>query len=176
VRDGDRRPRDSFSSRGEFVSLRASGLLRSETVIVHGTALEASDFAAMRAAGAKLVWSPLSNLLLYGKTANVSEALARGVLVSLGTDWAPSGSPTLLEELKVADLLVVSGSARNPYRSLIDATERDVRLVTVGGDPLAGDVGVVRSLKGGDFETVRSERGRFSKAIDVTKARAPTGP
>ena len=31
------------------------------------------------------------------------DALAAGVLVSLGTDWAPSGSPNLLTELKVAD-------------------------------------------------------------------------
>ena len=53
--------------------------------------------------GAKLVWSPLSNLLLYGKTAAVYDALAAGVLVSLGTDWTPSGSPNLLTELKVAD-------------------------------------------------------------------------
>jgi hypothetical protein len=52
------------------------------TVIIHGNGLEAEDFAAMRAApstrfdgtgdglGAKLVWSPLSNLLLYGQTAS----------------------------------------------------------------------------------------------------------
>ena len=49
--------------------------------------------------GAKLIWSPLSNLLLYGKTTNVYEALAEGVLVSLGTDWNPSGSRNLLGEL-----------------------------------------------------------------------------
>ena len=48
--------------------------------------------------GAKLVWSPLSNLLLYGKTTAVYDALAAGVLVSLGTDWTPSGSANLLAE------------------------------------------------------------------------------
>jgi hypothetical protein len=36
--------------------------------------------------GAKLVWSPLSNLMLYGLTTNVYQALAARVLVSLGTD------------------------------------------------------------------------------------------
>jgi 5-methylthioadenosine/S-adenosylhomocysteine deaminase len=115
VRDADRRAGDATSSRAEFDVLKAKGLLTDATVIVHGTGLEASDFAEMAAApsartdgagdgrGAKLVWSPLSNLLLYGKTTDVYDALAAGVLVSLGTDWTPSGSANLLAELKVAD-------------------------------------------------------------------------
>jgi hypothetical protein len=77
VRDGSRRPEDTFSSRAELDALVAKGLLTDMTVVVHGTALERTDFAALRAAptirddgvgdgrGAKLVWSPLPNLLLY---------------------------------------------------------------------------------------------------------------
>ena len=114
VRDGDRRPGDPASSRAEFATLKAKELLNDTTVIVHGAGLEPEDFIDMAQApaaraghgdgrGAKLVWSPLSNLLLYGKTAAVYDALAAGVLVSLGTDWTPSGSPNLLTELKVAD-------------------------------------------------------------------------
>src|SRR4029079_3211772 len=102
VRDGERRPGDCYSSVAELRDLRHVVLLSDETVIVHGTAFERRDFARMRRArsprddgrgdglGAKLVWSPLSNLLLYGHTANVYEALAEGVTVSLGTDWSPS--------------------------------------------------------------------------------------
>ena len=105
VRDADRRPGDTFSSRAEFAALQAKGLLTDTTVIIHGTALEPADFAAMHAAptvrtygvthgrGAKLVWSPQSNLVLYGKTTNVDDALAACVLVSLGTDWTPSEPP-----------------------------------------------------------------------------------
>jgi len=116
VRDAERRPGDPISSRAEFATLQAKGLLTDATVILHGVGLEPEDFAAMSAApsirldrsgdglGAKLVWSPLSNLLLYGRTASVYEALAAGVLVSLGTDWSPSGSRNLLDELKVADI------------------------------------------------------------------------
>jgi hypothetical protein len=44
---------------------------------------------------------------------------------------------------------VEPGVAASPYRSLIDATERDVRLVLVGGDPLVGDVDVLGRLKPG---------------------------
>jgi 5-methylthioadenosine/S-adenosylhomocysteine deaminase len=259
VRDADRRVGDTFSSRAEFATLNAKGLLTDMTVIIHGTALERSDFAEMRAApsirsdgvgdgrGAKLVWSPLSNLLLYGKTTNVYDALAEGVLVSLGTDWTPSGSRTLLHELKVADIALrdnrilgpsrdkvpafaASGKrgheqqlaeealdrelvdmvTRNPaltlrwydkvgsieagkladlmlirrppqspplglaptvYRDLIDAGERQVELVLVGGEPLAGDAQLMETLKPGDYETVTSAAAGFEKGVDVTTTR-----
>ena len=263
VRDGQRRPGDAFSSRSEFAALVSKGLLTDMTVIVHGNGLEPADFAAMRAAptirldgsgdglGAKLVWSPLSNLLLYGQTALVYHALQAGVLVSLGTDWSPSGSRNLLGELKIADLalrdvrllgadrelipelgvagktveeveaaeraldellvrMVTTNPARtlrwdhevgtievgkiadllvitapthpsaedlpnSPYRNLIDATERDVRLVLVNGEPLAGDVPLMATLKPGDYEIVTSVAGGFQKAVDVTKPNVPRG-
>jgi 5-methylthioadenosine/S-adenosylhomocysteine deaminase len=258
VREGDRRPGDSISSRVEFAVLKGMHLLTDATVIVHGVGLEPEDFSEMAHApaaradgisdgrGAKLVWSPLSNLLLYGRTAAVYDALAAGVLVSLGTDWTPSGSPNLLTELKVADralrddmllggrrylvpalalgqsndddgiaeraldqllvemvtinpakavrwddqvgsieigkvadLLVIEapptydpddGIPESPYRRLIDATERDVELVIVGGMPQAGDTAVMAALKPADFEVVASRAGCFEKAIDVTAA------
>ena len=244
-------------------------------MIVHGVALEPQDFAEMRAApsiradrsgdglGAKLVWSPLSNLLLYGRTANVYDALAMNVLVSLGTDWSPSGSRNLLGELKIADIALrdpaILGLGRNrisslssnqrdhdsaedaereldkllvdmvtrnpakavrwydqlgsiepgktadlfvitepvrprsvhrrggnpgwsavgippsPYRSLIDATERDVRLVLVGGDPLVGDVALMQQLKPGESDTITANSGCYQKAVDVTKTETPKG-
>jgi 5-methylthioadenosine/S-adenosylhomocysteine deaminase len=248
VRDGDRRPGDTISSRAEFADLTARNLLTDATVIVHGVGLEPEDFSEMAHApaaradgvgdgrGAKLVWSPLSNLLLYGKTTAVDEALAAGVLVSLGTDWTPSGSPNLLTELKVADrvlreasllgdrdgsaaaaldqllvemvtinpamavrwndqvgsievgktadLLVIEapnppggnqGVPESSYRRLIDATERDVELVMVGGAAQAGDVGVMSSLKPGDYEVISSDAGCFDKAIDVTSPSIPGG-
>jgi hypothetical protein len=46
----------------------------------------------------------LSNLLLYGQTALIYHALREGVTISLGTDWSPSGSRNLLDELKIADI------------------------------------------------------------------------
>jgi len=54
------------------------------------------------------------------------------------------------------------------YRALIDATERDVSLVLVGGEPLAGDIEFMSVLKPGDFEIVTSTVGGFAKAVDVT--------
>lgn len=255
VRDEDRRPEDTFSSRAEFATLQAKGLLTDTTVVIHGTALEPPDFAAMRAApsvrtdavtdgrGAKLVWSPLSNLVLYGKTTHVYDAIAAGVLVSLGTDWTPSGSRSLLHELKiadvalrdprilggargqipgfdgqhgddaldqaladmvtrnpalalrwddkvgsieegkVADLLLLRRTTRSPggprsvYRELIDATDANVELVLVGGQPRAGDTGLMTALRPNTCEIVTSSASGFSKAVDVvtTPAGAETG-
>jgi hypothetical protein len=140
VPDRDRRPGDRYSSRAEFRALQAEHLLNDETVIIHGTALERSDFEAMRAArsprangsgdglGAKLVWSPLSNLLLYGETTNVYEALAAGVTVSLGTDWSPSGSGNLLEELKVADIVLHDRSLLGRFRRLVPSLHSEQAL------------------------------------------------
>ena len=56
----------------------------------------------MKDAGAKLVWSPQSNLRLYGETTLAAEALDVGVTMGLGADWLPSGSQSLLHEMKVA--------------------------------------------------------------------------
>ena len=89
----------------EFRAIKASGLLTSNLVAVHGVGLEKTHFEDMAKAGAKLVWSPLSNFLLYGKTADVKSARAAGVQISLAPDWAPSGSKSVLGELKVADLV-----------------------------------------------------------------------
>jgi 5-methylthioadenosine/S-adenosylhomocysteine deaminase len=88
---------------GEWATVKSLGLDRPELVMIHAAALTEADFAEAGAVGAKVVWSPLSNLLLYGKTTDVPAAMRKGVLVSLGSDWAPSGSANLLGELKVAD-------------------------------------------------------------------------
>jgi 5-methylthioadenosine/S-adenosylhomocysteine deaminase len=89
-------------SRREFQTLKQKGLLRAETVIIHGTAFGDAEFTEMGTAGAKLIWSPQSNRVLYGQTTDIRLALQRGVSVSLGIDWNPSGSDDVFGELRVA--------------------------------------------------------------------------
>lgn len=91
--------------RSEWDELKALGLDVPQAVLIHTTAFGPAEYAEVAQAGAKVIWSPLSNLLLYGKTDDVPSAMRAGVNVSLGTDWAPSGSANLLGELKVADLV-----------------------------------------------------------------------
>jgi cytosine/adenosine deaminase-related metal-dependent hydrolase len=69
---------------------------------IHAAGLLAEDFEVLAQHGGSIVWSPLSNLLLYGDTARVRAARQAGVRIGLGSDWSPSGSKNLLGELKVA--------------------------------------------------------------------------
>jgi cytosine/adenosine deaminase-related metal-dependent hydrolase len=71
---------------------------------IHCTALQPDDFARMADNGASMVWSPLSNLLLYGGTADIAAAKRAGLTLGLGSDWSVSGSKGLLGELKAAQL------------------------------------------------------------------------
>lgn len=69
---------------------------------IHAAGLLPEDLAVLAQHGGAIVWSPLSNLLLYGATARVDVAKQAGVRISLGSDWSPSGSKNLFGELKVA--------------------------------------------------------------------------
>ena len=69
---------------------------------IHAAGLLPEDFDVLAAHGGAMIWSPLSNLLLYGATARVDAAKQAGVRIGLGSDWSPSGSKNLLGELKVA--------------------------------------------------------------------------
>lgn len=89
-------------SRAEFTDLVSKNLLTRATVMVHGTALVDAHHMQAGAAMAKIVWSPRSNVLLYGDTTDVRTALSRGVLVSLAPDWTPSGAPDMFQELRFA--------------------------------------------------------------------------
>lgn len=89
-------------ARAEFATLKQKGLLTAQTAIIHGTALGEAEFQEMAQVGAKLIWSPQSNLTLYGQTTRIPLALEHGVPVSLGVDWNPTGSDDIFEELRAA--------------------------------------------------------------------------
>ncbi|HTL09177.1 MAG TPA: amidohydrolase family protein [Chitinophagaceae bacterium] len=72
---------------------------------IHCVALNEEDYKIMKQARASVVWSPLSNLLLYGKTADVKAAVKNDITIGLGSDWSPSGSKNLFGECKVARLV-----------------------------------------------------------------------
>lgn len=104
-------------SRDEFADLKGALLLTAATVLIHGSALLEADLEEVLDAGAKLVWSPQSNLRLYGSTTLAAKALELGIPMAIGADWQPSGSPSLLAELKVARrALEVQGLAVGPQR------------------------------------------------------------
>jgi 5-methylthioadenosine/S-adenosylhomocysteine deaminase len=165
---------------------------------IHAAGLLPEDFAVLASHGASMVWSPLSNLLLYGATARVDAAKQAGVAIALGSDWSPTGSKNLLGELKVAwlhsqhalngqfsardlvgmatceaarilkwdkvigtieagkraDLIVIEGTAADPYDALIRARETDLQLVMINGIARYGAPEVMRQLAPND-QTIR---------------------
>ncbi len=77
-------------------------LLGPRTSIVHGIGLKASDIGLLAVKRSGLIWSPRSNVSLYGDTASVPTYVRMGVNVALGIDWVISGSMNMLRELKCA--------------------------------------------------------------------------
>jgi 5-methylthioadenosine/S-adenosylhomocysteine deaminase len=90
-------------AQSEFGLLKGAQLLTPKTVIIHGVGLGTADFTDMAKVGAPLVWSPRSNMVLYGETTDVVTALQQGVTVALAPDWSPTGSTNMFAELKYAN-------------------------------------------------------------------------
>jgi 5-methylthioadenosine/S-adenosylhomocysteine deaminase len=202
----------------EFPALKSICLLRSETAIIHGSALTPAQLDEVAAAGTKLIVAPTGNFLYYGDTADIPGAVQRGIPVSLSTDWSPAGDKNLLASLKslslindtlwagaltdrqmvemvtthpartlnwcdrvgslrtgmFADLAVIAGNPAQPFRAPIEATEEDLWLTVVDGDPLYGRPDWMAQLKPGDYETVGSACG-FQVGLDVTDPSVPRG-
>jgi imidazolonepropionase-like amidohydrolase len=103
VHVGEGKPGDAASAR-EFRMLakRGDGFLRAGVSVIHGVALGKPELKQMADAGMGLIWSPRSNIELYGATTDVRAAKELGVRIALAPDWSPSGSDGLIEELKYA--------------------------------------------------------------------------
>ena len=99
VAEGDAKDLESTL---EFSLLRGRSLLGPRTAVIHGVAFTQNDFRNMRSSATALVWSPRSNIELYGSTTDVIAAFREGVLVALAPDWAPSGSRNMLAEIQYA--------------------------------------------------------------------------
>ncbi len=87
----------------DYTDLEAAEGLLPTFIGIHCCAVGAGEWtkwAANNAGG--VVWSPLSNIVLYAQTTLIDDVRAQGVRVCLGSDWGPSGTKNLLGEMKVA--------------------------------------------------------------------------
>lgn len=92
------------SAAEEYYILEGRGLLKPGVVVIHGVALSPQNFSSMAKAGVGFVWSPRSNIVLYGDTANIAAAKAAGLTLAIAPDWSPTGSVGLLGELTFASI------------------------------------------------------------------------
>ena len=86
--------------------------------LVHGVATDGDDYAVMREFDVTLVWSPRSNLALYGETIDIAGALDGGVRIALSTDWSPSGSFHMREEVSCARRAASAAGVEVPAEAL----------------------------------------------------------
>jgi large repetitive protein len=118
-------------------------LLEPQSAFIHSIGLGPLDYSGMAAQSTTLIWSPRSNITLYGNTAVVTEADRMGVLIALGTDWMPTGSMNMQRELHCADSL--NQDYYNGY-----FTDRDLwRMATLNAAQAAATDDVIGALQPG---------------------------
>lgn len=126
-------------SRQHFENLNNHDLLQPTLIGIHSLALSRGDLVTMGNKGCKVVWSPFSNLLLYGQTLDLNALKESGVPFSIGCDWSPSGGKNMLVELKVA--MFENKRQGSPFNSIdlvAAATRKPAEIL--GWDHLLGSV------------------------------------
>ncbi|MBN2724881.1 MAG: amidohydrolase family protein [Deltaproteobacteria bacterium] len=88
-------PRDN---RHQGVNLLSWGT----TILIHSIPLFDRQIQDCVDMNAKIVWSPSSNLVLYGVTAPIQKFINAGLVVGIGPDWTVSGEDDMLAEMKYA--------------------------------------------------------------------------
>jgi 5-methylthioadenosine/S-adenosylhomocysteine deaminase len=125
------------NARSAFLALQNSQgdwAISSALAGIHCAGLLPEDFAVLGQRGGSMVWSPLSNLLLYGGTANIAAAKSAGVPIGLGSDWSPTGSKNLLHELKIIKVANEVGGLGLTDRELVSmVTRTPASIVKWGG-------------------------------------------
>jgi 5-methylthioadenosine/S-adenosylhomocysteine deaminase len=152
--EGSSKNERSVAELGKLVGMNG---LTPATVLIHGTALSEDQLGDVHDAGAKLVWSPQSNLRLYGETTKAAHAIDLGIPVGLGADWLPSGSTSLLAEMQVARRCLTDQSGRDPgARKLVDMVTRDAAKIA-GLEDTLGTLAAGRSADLAVFERERDD-------------------
>ncbi|MBX3618072.1 amidohydrolase family protein [Nitrosomonas sp.] len=127
------------TARKHFLSLKLTNdewAITRQLAGIHCAGLTAEDFDLYGEHNGAMIWSPLSNLLLYGNTANIEAAKAAGVRIGIGSDWSPSGSKNLLGELKVARLVSQASGAVFSDRDIIAMATRNAAAILQWTDVL----------------------------------------
>jgi hypothetical protein len=96
---------DRYANNEMICTSISPDIVADNTAIVHAVGTTPAEAQVISDAKAQVIWSPRSNVVLYGSTAPVTLMDTLGVNLALGTDWLPSGSMNLLRELACAEYL-----------------------------------------------------------------------
>jgi len=149
-------------ARNEFLCLSSSAnggvdLTAANSAFIHLVGLTAQDALELAQNGTAHIWSPRTNISLYGNTAPVTLFHTLGVLIGMGTDWTPTGSINMLRELKCADYLnaVHFGSfftARDLWRMTTINNAVALRLAALVGSLSVGKFADIAIFNGTGYE------------------------
>lgn len=128
--------RDPRANRHQGINLLAAadGSYRGVGLLIHSMILTEAQMMEVRDSDAHVVWSPSSNLVLYGATAPIARMLELGLNIGLGPDWTVSGEDEMLSEMRVAHAYGRSESiaALTPERIWRMATQGSADAVGLG--------------------------------------------
>ena len=102
-------------AKSEFKLLLEKNLLKVNTLLINGIALEKSDFQQIAEAKASVCWCPGSNMFLIGKTLDVMTALEAKVNVTIGTGSTMAGGHSLFDEFRYAKRMCPQITAKQIY-------------------------------------------------------------
>ena len=138
--------------------------------IIHGCGINLAaddDFGFVKNNGISIIWSPVSNLLLYDDTPSFYRDLRNRkalneVNLCLGSDWSPSGSKHVFDESRFAADFLESKKA-----APVDEIRKDVfKMVTLNPAKLLGSkTGTIETGMFADF-FVLGEPNLYSYAND----------
>lgn len=162
---------DSYSRR-EFTEFKSfirdgikNGLFTKEDVMdthinfIHGCGIDLDDkddFLFIKEYGIGIIWSPVSNLLLYGDTPKAYNYIGDDdLLIGLGSDWSPSGSKHAWDECKFARTFLKKYASDTK-----NIDEAIMRAVTVNGAKMMGceRIGNIQVGAYADFFVLRSRQ------------------
>lgn len=89
----------------------------SRLTLIHGCGIDLNnddDIDFINQCSIRVVWSPVSNLLLYDDTPNYLLSKINPKLICLGSDWAPSGSKHVWDEAKFAQEFAIKHLYNRP--------------------------------------------------------------
>ncbi|MEZ4402259.1 MAG: lamin tail domain-containing protein [Kofleriaceae bacterium] len=145
----------------------SNDLVQPQTAIIHGISLRPFDYGVMALDGAALIWSPRSNITLYGDTAWAPVAARMGVQIALGTDWSATGSINLLRELACAD------SVNRTYWGGYFSDEALWKMVTENAAAVTATDDVIGTLVAGRVADITIFDGRVNTGYRAVIAAEP---
>jgi cytosine/adenosine deaminase-related metal-dependent hydrolase len=159
--------RDSRDNRHAGTSLLAAadGSYGETGLLIHAMSLTDAELLEAADTGASIVWSPSSNIVLYGATAPIARILELGITVGLGPDWTLSGEDEMLSEIRfalewaraegVAEMATLDGAAALDLDDRVGRLEEGLRAdITVFGRVGPDPYGAVADSRAEDVRLV----------------------